>query len=239
LGWYSFLRKLHDGRTTSNDTTDHGGAVKIRVLVVDDFPLVREGLAAALAIDPGFEVLGQASDAGEGLRMALELRPDVVLLDLRMPEGGGIALLEKLRDELPETRALVVTASEKAEALLDAVAAGAAGYVTKRVSARELRHAVVTVYSGGSIITPTLAGHLLREYSQVSRGEPMHVRPLLGQREQEVLKLVAQGCTDREVGTRLYISPRTVQNHLARIREKTGLRRRSELAAWAAEHSLV
>jgi two-component system, NarL family, response regulator DevR len=213
--------------------------VKIRVLVVDDFPLVREGLAAALAIDPGFEVLGQASDAEEGLRMARELRPDVVLLDLRMPEGGGIALLEKLRDELPETRALVVTASEKAEALLDAVAAGAAGYVTKRVSARELRHAVVTVYSGGSIITPTLAGHLLREYSQVSRGEPMHVRPLLGQREQEVLKLVAQGCTDREVGTRLYISPRTVQNHLARIREKTGLRRRSELAAWAAEHSLV
>ena len=213
--------------------------MKIRVLVVDDFPLVREGLAAALAIDPGFEVLGQASDAEEGLRLARELRPDVVLLDLRMPEGGGIALLEKLRDELPETRALVVTASEKAEALLDAVAAGAAGYVTKRVSARELRHAVVTVYSGGSIITPTLAGHLLREYSQVSRGEPMHVRPLLGQREQEVLKLVAQGCTDREVGTRLYISPRTVQNHLARIREKTGLRRRSELAAWAAEHSLV
>jgi two-component system, NarL family, response regulator DevR len=213
--------------------------VKIRVLVIDDFPLVREGLAAALAIDPGFEVLGQGSDAEEGLRMALEMRPDVVLLDLRMPEGGGIALLERLREELPETRALVVTASEKAETLLDAVAAGAAGYVTKRVSARELRHAVVTVYSGGSIITPTLAGHLLREYSQVSRGEPMHVRPLLGQREQEVLKLVAQGCTDREVGTRLYISPRTVQNHLARIREKTGLRRRSELAAWAAEHSLV
>jgi DNA-binding NarL/FixJ family response regulator len=213
--------------------------VKIRVLVIDDFPLVREGLAAALAIDPGFEVLGQGSDAEEGLRMAREMRPDVVLLDLRMPEGGGIALLERLREELPETRALVVTASEKAETLLDAVAAGAAGYVTKRVSARELRHAVVTVYSGGSIITPTLAGHLLREYSQVSRGEPMHVRPLLGQREQEVLKLVAQGCTDREVGTRLYISPRTVQNHLARIREKTGLRRRSELAAWAAEHSLV
>jgi DNA-binding NarL/FixJ family response regulator len=213
--------------------------VKIRVLVVDDFPLVREGLAAALAMDPGFEVLGQASDAEEGMRMARELRPEVVLLDLRMPEGGGMALLERLRAEMPETKALVVTASEKAETLLDAVAAGAAGYVTKRVSARELRHAVVTVYSGGSIITPTLAGHLLREYSQVSRGEPMHVRPLLGQREQEVLKLVAQGCTDREVGTRLYISPRTVQNHLARIREKTGLRRRSELAAWAAEHSLV
>jgi DNA-binding NarL/FixJ family response regulator len=213
--------------------------VKIRVLVIDDFPLVREGLAAALAIDPGFEVLGQGSDAEEGLRMARELRPDVVLLDLRMPEGGGIALLERLREELPETRALVVTASEKAETLLDAVAAGAAGYVTKRVSARELRHAVVTVYSGGSIITPTLAGHLLREYSQVSRGEPMHVRPLLGQREQEVLKLVAQGCTDREVGTRLYISPRTVQNHLTRIREKTGLRRRSELARWAVEHAIA
>jgi len=213
--------------------------VKIRILVVDDFPLVREGLAAALAIDPGFEVIGQASDAAEGFEMAKELKPDVVLMDMRMPEGGGIGLLEKLRDELPEVRSLVVTASEKAEQLLDAVSAGAAGYVTKRVSARELRHAVITVYSGGSIITPTLAGHLLKEYSQVSRGESMSVRPLLGQREQEVLKLVAQGCTDREVGNRLYISPRTVQNHLARIREKTGLRRRSELAAWAAEHSLA
>ena len=116
---------------------------------------------------------------------------------------------------------------------------GAAGYLTKRISGRELRHAVITVHGGGSVITPALARHLLREYSHVSRGEPMTIRPLLAAREQEVLRLLAQGHTDREIGGKLYISPRTVQNHLTRIREKTGLRRRTELTRWAMDHALT
>jgi DNA-binding NarL/FixJ family response regulator len=213
--------------------------MKIRVLVVDDFPLVREGLTASLEVDPGIEVIGEAADGDEGLRMARELRPDVVLVDMRMPGLGGPVLLTRIREELPDTRVLVVTASEKAETLLEAVSAGAAGYLTKRVSGRELRHAVITVHGGGSVITPTLARHLLREYSHVSRGEPLSVRPLLAQREQEVLRLLAAGHTDREIGCKLYISPRTVQNHLTRIREKTGMRRRSELARWAVEHAMT
>jgi DNA-binding NarL/FixJ family response regulator len=213
--------------------------MKIRVLVVDDFPLVREGLTASLEVDPGIEVVGEAADGDEGLRLARELRPDVMLVDMRMPGLGGPVLLAKLREELPDVRVLVVSASEKAESLLEAISAGAAGYLTKRVSGRELRHAVITVSGGGSVITPTLARHLLREYSHVSRGEPMTVRPLLAQREQEVLRLLAQGHTDREIGGQLYISPRTVQNHLTRIRDKTGMRRRSELARWAVEHALT
>jgi DNA-binding NarL/FixJ family response regulator len=213
--------------------------MKIRVLVVDDFPLVREGFIASLEVDPGIEVVGQAADGDEGLRLTRELRPDVVLADMRMPGLGGPVLLAKLREELPETRVLVVSASEKAESLLEAISAGAAGYLTKRVSGRELRHAVITVHGGGSVITPTLARHLLREYSHVSRGEPLSVRPLLAQREQEVLRLLAAGHTDREIGGKLYISPRTVQNHLTRIREKTGKRRRSELARWAVEHAIT
>ena len=213
--------------------------MQIRVLVVDDFPLVREGLTASLEVDPGIEVVGEASDGEEGLQMAREMRPDVILTDMRMPGLGGPVLLTRIREELPDTRVLVVTASEKAETLLEAVSAGAAGYLTKRVSGRELRHAVITVHGGGSVITPTLARHLLREYSHVSRGEPLSVRPLLAQREQEVLRLLAAGHTDREIGCKLYISPRTVQNHLTRIREKTGRRRRSELARWAVEHALT
>src|SRR5919201_1562047 len=113
--------------------------MNIRILLIDDFPLIREGFAAALEADPG---------------LAHELQPDVVILDLRMPEMGGMTVLERLRTESPESKFLVVTATEKAQPLLDAVAAGAAGYLTKRSTREELRQAVITVYGGGSVIAP-------------------------------------------------------------------------------------
>src|SRR5436190_4429255 len=213
--------------------------MNIRLLLIDDFPLIRDGFAAALESDPGLTIVGQADNGEEGLRLARELQPDVVVLDLSMPGMGGMTVLEKLRSEAPEAKVLVVTATEKAQPLLDAVAAGAAGYLTKRCTREELRQAVITIHGGGSIIAPTLAGHLLKEYSRASRGEQSNVRPLIGQREHEVLRLVAGGSTDREIAAMLYISPRTVQNHLTRIREKTGLRRRAELTRWAMEHALT
>jgi DNA-binding NarL/FixJ family response regulator len=213
--------------------------MKIRVLVADDFPLVREGMARALERDPGIEVVAQAADGVEAVEMARQTRPDVMLLDLRMPELGGLAVLERIQEELPDTRVVIMSASEKTESLLDAVGAGAAGYLTKRTSGEELRQAVITAHGGGSVITPALASHLLREFSNAARGQGSSVRPLLGTRELDILRLVAQGLTDHEIGRQLFISPRTVQNHLTRIREKTGLRRRSELTRWAVEHSLL
>src|SRR3954463_5688820 len=211
----------------------------IKILLIDDFPLIREGFAAALQSDPGLEIIGHAEDGEKGLQLVRELKPDVVILDLSMPGMGGMSVLEKLRAETPETKVLIVTASETAQPLLEAVAAGAAGYLTKRSTREELRQAVITVYGGGSVISPMLAGHLLKEYSRASRGEASNVRPLLGEREHEVLRLVANGDTDKEIAGKLYISPRTVQNHLTRIREKTGLRRRAELTRWAMEHALT
>lgn len=213
--------------------------MNIRVVVADDFPLVREGLVRALERDPGIEVVGQADNGREALELAHVHAPDVMVLDLRMPEMGGIAVLERIREELPAIRVLIMTASEKAESLLDAVSAGAAGYLSKRATAEELRQAVITAHGGGSVITPALASHLLREFSHNARGEGSSLRPALGQRELDVLRLVAQGHTDTEIGKALYVSPRTVQNHLTRIREKTGLRRRSELTRWAVEHSII
>src|SRR3954454_19825583 len=213
--------------------------MKIAILLIDDFPLLNQGLAAALETDPAMTVVGQAESGEEGLRLARELRPDVVVLDLTMPGMGGMTVLERLRAEVPDVKVLIMTASEKAQPLLDAVAAGAAGYLTKRSTREELRQAVITVYGGGSVISPMLAGHLLKEYSRASRGEASNVRPLLGEREHEILRLVAGGCTDKEIAEKLYISPRTVQNHLTRIREKTGLRRRAELTRWAMEHALT
>src|SRR3954467_3701316 len=197
--------------------------MKIDVLLVDDFPLVREGMAAALTRDPGITVVGQAENGKEGLALAKELQPDVVLLDLHMPEMGGMMTLERLHEEVPNARVLIMTASEKAETLLAAVSGGAAGYITKRSSRRELCDAVITVHGGGSVIAPHLAGHLLRQYRRASTGETEDLRNALTAREQEVLRLVAQGMTDRQISEHIYVSPRTVQNHLARIRDKTGL----------------
>jgi DNA-binding NarL/FixJ family response regulator len=210
----------------------------IRVLLVDDFPLVREGIAAALEADPAIEVVGQAASAAEGLERARALRPDVVLLDMRMPEACGMVLLEQLTAELPDTRVLVMTASEKADTLLQAVAAGAAGYLTKRATRLELIDAVITVHGGGSVVAPQLAAELLRDYRRVSRngGPATNGHSMLTPREREIVGLVSQGLTDKEIGARLFISPRTVQNQLGRIRDKTGRGRRSELARWAVEH---
>ena len=225
----------HDSKTEGSRRV----GMNIRLLLIDDFPLILEGFAAALEADPALKIVGQADNGEDGLRLAGELRPDVVLLDLGMPGMGGMTVLERLRTDAPETKILVVTATEKAQPLLDAVAAGAAGYLTKRSTREELRQAVITVHGGGSVISPMLAGHLLKEYSRASRGEASNVRPLLGEREHEILRLVAGGCTDKEIAEKLYISPRTVQNHLTRIREKTGMRRRSELARWAVEHAMT
>ena len=212
--------------------------MNIRVLLVDDFPLIREGIAAALSRDPAIDVVGEAADGVEGLRMANELQPDVIVLDLHMPEMGGIMVLERLRTEVPSARVLVMTASEKSETLLAAVSGGAAGYITKRAARRELCDAVITVHGGGSVIAPHLAGHLLRQYAKAANGDTADLRNNLSMREQEVLRLVAQGLTDRQIASTIYVSPRTVQNHLARIRDKTGLRRRSELTRWAVVHAV-
>jgi DNA-binding NarL/FixJ family response regulator len=212
--------------------------MKIRVVVADDFPLVREGVVRALEADPAIEVVAQATDGRQALDLSEELRPDVVVLDLRMPDLGGLAVLDKLRSSRPDIRVIVMTASEQAGSLLDAVAAGAAGYLSKRSTGEELRQAVITVHGGGSVITPSLASHLLKEFSSSARGELSAVRPLQG-RERDVLRLVVQGKTDNEIGKELFISPRTVQHHLTNIRCKTGLRRRSELTRWAVEHAIT
>jgi DNA-binding NarL/FixJ family response regulator len=211
--------------------------MKIRVVVADDFPLVREGVVRALNSDPAIEVIAQAENGQDALRLAEDLKPDVMILDLRMPDLGGLAVLDKLRTSRPQVRVIVMTASEQASTLLDAIAAGAAGYLSKRSTGEELRQAVITAHGGGSVITPSLASHLLKEFSSSARGEQSPVRPLQG-RELDVLRLVVQGKTDNEIGKELFISPRTVQNHLTRIREKTGLRRRSELTRWAVEHAI-
>jgi DNA-binding NarL/FixJ family response regulator len=213
--------------------------MKINVLIADDFPLIRNALVDAINRDPDINVVGAATNGTEAVELALRLRPDVVLLDVHMPDMSGLVALEKILEQAPELRVMMLTATEKADVFLEAIASGAAGYLNKRIGTRELVQGIITVHGGGSVISPDLAGTLLHEYSCTRRGKPGAMRPLLADREQEVLRLVALGHTDKEIGSTLYISPRTVQNHLTRIRHKTGLQRRSELARWAADHARI
>jgi DNA-binding NarL/FixJ family response regulator len=213
--------------------------MKIRVIAADDFPLVREGIVRALNRDPAIEVVGEANNGHEALELVAALQPDVLILDLIMPGLDGLGVLDALSASHPEVRVLLMTASEQAGPLLGAFEAGAAGYLSKRATGEELRQAVITAHGGGSVITPALAEKMLRELPSSSGVDAQRrVRALLGPRELEVLRGVAQGKTDIEIGQELFISPRTVQNHLTRIREKTGLRRRSELTRWAVEHAI-
>jgi DNA-binding NarL/FixJ family response regulator len=213
--------------------------MKIRVIAADDFPLVREGIVRALNRDPAIEVVGEANNGHEALELVAALQPDVLILDLIMPGLDGLGVLDALSASHPEVRVLLMTASEQAGPLLGAFEAGAAGYLSKRATGEELRQAVITAHGGGSVITPALAEKMLRELPNSSGVDAQRrVRALLGPRELEVLRGVAQGKTDNEIGQELFISPRTVQNHLTRIREKTGLRRRSELTRWAVEHAI-
>jgi DNA-binding NarL/FixJ family response regulator len=214
--------------------TISAGPVTVRVVVAEGHPLLRLGALRALRGDPRIAVVGDAEDGLEALELARRVQPDVLVVELRMPVLGGAVMLGRLRREMPAVKALVLSASEARESVLDALAAGAAGYLSKRTTGEQLREAVVATHRGDAVISPELVGHLV---SQFSIAEAPTAR--LTAAELEMVRLVAAGLTDREIAEQLYVSRHTVQNRLTRIREKTGMRRRSELARWAVEHALA
>jgi two-component system, NarL family, response regulator DevR len=211
-------------------------AAPIRVLLVDDFSLFREGVAVALERHGGVTIVGEAADVDEAVARASDLRPDVVVLDMRLPGGGGLVAIDRICAVAPEARVLVLTANDRPEGLVDAVSAGAAGYLTKRSGADELRSAVAAVAAGGSVVEPSLTGHLMRE---LAGGPDVKTGMTLSAREREAVQLVCEGLTDRQIAERLFVSTRTIQNDLRAVRERAGLKRRSELVNWAARRSLA
>jgi DNA-binding NarL/FixJ family response regulator len=207
----------------------------VRILMVDDHPVVLAGLKALVGAETDFAIVGEARDGRTALRLALQLIPDVVVLDISLPEMNGIELAAALRAERPECRLLVLTVHEERAYLRQLLELGVGGYLLKRSAADELPRAIRAVAAGGIYLDPAIAGKVVgglgRGASRPQSGEPVE----LSGREGDVLRLVASGHSNKAISTRLNISIKTVETYRARAMEKLGLRSRVELVRYAAD----
>jgi len=214
-----------------------------RVFVVDDHAMVRAGVRAELGDDVTF--VGEGADVASAVDGIRATRPDVVLLDVHMPGGGGRTVLESLRAELPEVKWLALSVSDAAEDVIAVIRAGARGYVTKTISGPDLLDAVRRVADGDVVFSPRLAGFVLDAFAASGPGAPEPEEAtdpgldLLSSREREVMQLLARGYTYREIGSRLFISVKTVESHASNVLRKLQLSNRNELTRWAATNRLL
>jgi two-component system nitrate/nitrite response regulator NarL len=222
---------------------------KIRIVVVDDHTLFRRGLTALLAREPRFAVIGEAADAGEAMRRVGELQPDLVLLDNHLPGVTGIDALPGLREAAPAARFLLLTVSEDENDLAAALRAGASGYLLKTIDGDDLTDAILRAVRGESVVAPELTGKLISAFRAAAAGaEPAARRgaagegaaaaELLSPREQDILREIARGASNKEIARTLGIAETTVKIHVQHILRKLGLSSRVQAAVWATEHGL-
>ncbi|MGW2918862.1 response regulator [Streptomyces angustmyceticus] len=209
----------------------------IRVFLLDDHEVVRRGVQDLLDAEPDIEVVGDAGTADHALARGPALRPDVAVLDVRLPDGDGVSVCRDLRSRLPGLACLMLTSFDDDDALLDAIMAGAAGYVLKEIKGSDLVSAVRTVAAGRSLLDPATTSRLM----STLRGEDSDEEPAadalssLSPREREILGLVGEGLTNRQIGKRLYLSEKTVKNHISRLLAKLGVERRIQAAVLATQ----
>ena len=206
---------------------------KIRVLVVDDHPLFRQGVVHSLGSDAGLTVVGETASGEEALKLARELLPDVVLLDISMPGWNGLVTAEKINSACPATTIVMLTVSEDKDQLFAAFKAGARAYVLKGVSARELTQVVRTAASGEVYVSPSLASEMLVSLTQSQAPDPLQE---LTEREREILGLIGTGMTNREIGERIFLSEKTIKHYVTNILQKLQVRSRVEAALLASQH---
>ncbi|MFF3744281.1 response regulator [Streptomyces kronopolitis] len=209
----------------------------IRVFLLDDHEVVRRGVQDLLDAEPDIEVVGDAGTADHALARGPALRPDVAVLDVRLPDGDGVSVCRELRSRMPGLACLMLTSFDDDDALLDAIMAGAAGYVLKEIKGADLVAAVRTVAAGRSMLDPATTSRLM----STLRGEDSDEEPeadalsSLSPREREILGLIGEGLTNRQIGKRLYLSEKTVKNHISRLLAKLGVERRIQAAVLATQ----
>jgi DNA-binding NarL/FixJ family response regulator len=226
-------------REPASDAVAESVGAKPRVVIVDDHHLFRSGVRAELGEE--LQVVGDAGTVEDAVVLIREQRPDVVLLDVHMPDGGGVEVIARLSEDCQEVRFLALSVSDAAEDVIAVIRAGARGYVTKTISAAELAEAVRRVAGGDAVFSPRLAGFVLDAFAAMP-GEPPSLDPELDQltpREREVLRLIARGYTYKELARELAISTKTVETHVSAVLRKLQLSSRHQLTKWATDRRLV
>jgi DNA-binding NarL/FixJ family response regulator len=214
----------------------------IKILLVDDQALFREGLRTLLTVQPDFEVVGEASNGEEALRMCANLRPAIVLMDLRMPVMDGVTATRRLKETLPDCRVIVLTTFDDDEFVFEGLRAGAVGYLLKDVSSNKLYEAIRSAARGEYFLLPAITAKVMTEFARISRSAPRSMEGLdtpLSLRELEVLRLVATGLSNKEIASTLVIAEGTVKNHLTSILSKLQARDRMQAVIRAKELGII
>ena len=212
------------------DTTVH------RLLVVDDHEVVRSGLVALLDRREGFQVVAEAGNVAEAIEQANRFVPDIVIMDVRLPDGSGIEACREIRAEHPETRVVMLTSFPDEEAVLSAIVAGASGYLLKQIRARDLVAALESVGRGESLLDPAVTEKVLERIRRIANGPANDEIAQLTTQEQKILALVAEGKTNKEIAAEVFLSDKTVKNYVSSILSKLNLERRAQAAAYVARH---
>lgn len=215
--------------------------MSIRLLVADDHAIVRSGLSMLINAQPDMEVIGTAADGGEAFQKALELQPDIVLMDLSMPPGeNGLSATQRLSDAAPHIHILVLTMHDDEEYLFRVLQAGAHGYILKSAPDADLLTAIRTIHSGAAYLYPSATKSLIQEFlTRVKRGENLEQFHVLTDREQEILTLIAKGYSNKEIAEKLILSVKTVETHKAKVMEKLQMKTRHELVSYALKKGLL
>src|SRR3990170_3911113 len=219
-------------------TESRQGPMVLRLRLVDDHEVVRQGLVSMLGRREGFQVVAEAGTAADAIELAQKFQPDLVIMDVRLPDGSGIEACREIRSQLPATRVVILTSYPDEEAVFSAIVAGASGYLLKQIRARDLVSAIESVGRGESLLDPAVTEKVLERVRRIATGTEHDELAQLTQQERKILMLVAEGNTNKEIADEVFLSDKTVKNYVSSILSKLNLQRRAQAAAYVARRGM-